>query len=125
MTLKNIISYIGLKNLTEKEQSLIKEILNREYPKISRITHNITNIIIHAKTYKNKKAKKYSLHLKVDTPSEFFTAHAADWDLARAIHKTINKVSKEMNSKIGLEKTRANEGKLKRFVTSIRKLIWK
>ena len=115
----NDISYIGLKDLTDDEQKILRGVLDKEYPKIKRITPNIKNIMVHAKVYSRLKARKYSVHLKVDTPEEFFTSHATDWDLATVTHKVISKISKEINSKLDVEKTKAREIRLKNFLRNI------
>ena len=42
-----------------------------------------------------KKKKKFSIHIRIDS-TKVFEADYADWDLARAIHKTLNKLMNQI-----------------------------
>ncbi|MEW6063162.1 MAG: HPF/RaiA family ribosome-associated protein [Nanoarchaeota archaeon] len=111
----NIIKYIGLKDLSELEQSSVKKTLEREYEKIHRLIKNITNITCHIKLYDIEgKAKKYSVHIRAEAPTKIFTANTADWDLGTALHECINGVKKEIESH--LTKTKRGKLELKKFI---------
>ena len=93
----NIIKFVGLKNLTNIQQKEVKDILNYQYEKIHRLIRNITNLIITIKVYdKQGKANKFSVHIRLESPTQQFTSNASDWDLNKTLHKAIGKVINEI-----------------------------
>ena len=101
MKIVNIIQYIGLKDLDEQEQAIVKEIIGGNYEKIHRQIKNITNLVVDINVYeKREAAKKYSVHLKVEAPTRIFTAQSVDWDLRRALHALIEKITFEIGHKL-------------------------
>lgn len=101
MTITNIIKYIDLNKLNTEDQNIIKEIIDINYEKIHREIHNITNLVVHVKLYeKGGKAKKYSIHMRMESPSLKFTSNLSGWDLKKTLHRTINNLIKEIQHKI-------------------------
>lgn len=94
------ISYIGLKKLNAPEIEIVRSITSKEYSRILR-SFKDANLIIEIKEHdaagKAGKAKKYSIHMKVESPNCILTAEQADWDIARALHKTFNNLKNEIN----------------------------
>jgi len=122
MTLINIIKYIGLKELDINEQAIVKDILEEEYEKIHRLIKNITNVNFHIKLYNIEgKAKKYSVHIKIEAPTRIFTANTADWDLAKVTHECINAVKKEIESY--LAKSKKEKLELKKFIRKSERIM--
>lgn len=92
-----IIHAAGTSEITERQKQLINRLLNEYYKKIQRQLKNQASIEFHIKTYeKEGKAHKFSIHARVDSPLKPIEADYADWDLARAIHKTMNKLMNEI-----------------------------
>lgn len=98
MKLVNVIKYAGLSVLTEEEQELLKEILSKEFEKVSRLLNNYFNILAHTKVYNKEKRRKYSIHLRVDSPTKMYTSEAFGWDFKTVVHKSINRIKKEIES---------------------------
>lgn len=93
----NIIKFIGLKNLTDTQQTEVRDILNYQYEKIHRLIKNITNLIVTFKIYtKQGKANKFSVHIRLESPTQQFRSNASDWDLNKALHGAINKIINEI-----------------------------
>ena len=49
---------------------------------------------------------KYSIHLRLEDPSILLTAEEADWELPKALHKTIQNLAEEVRKKSKREVTR-------------------
>jgi len=102
----NIIYGSGINQLTEKEKSLVNRLLNEYYLRIQRQLKNLTFLEFNTKEYEKtgkgkiekNKAKKYSVHVKIFS-TRVFEADYADWDLARAVHKVMNKLMNEIEHK--------------------------
>ena len=103
-----IIHAKGVEQLTEKETQLVNRLLNEYYTRIQRQLKNFTSMEFHVKEYEKagkgkkkmedsekKKKKKFSIHIRVDS-TKVFEADYTDWDLARAIHKTLNKLMNQI-----------------------------
>lgn len=99
---EKIIHATGTEKLTEKEKFLVNKLLNEYYERIQRQLKNQIflecNIKEHETTGKISKARKYSVHVKI-SGTKVFEADYADWDLARAVHKTMNKLMNEIEHK--------------------------
>ena len=117
MVIINIIKYIGLNDLDDLEQSTVKSIIEGNYEKIHRLTRNITNLTVHVKIYeKREAAKKYSIHLRAESPTQIFTVNNADWDLARVLHKSIEGMVTEIEHKLKTTPQRDKELELKKII---------
>ena len=86
--------------LTKEEREIAKKLLKEYYPKIQRMTKTPIKIKIDMKEYdKDGKNKKYSLNSKIIFSGKMLSSSAWDWDLARAIHKAMNKLENEAEHK--------------------------
>ena len=117
MKLVNVIKYAGLSVLTEEEQELLKEILSREFEKISRLVSNDFNIMVHAKTYSKEKRRKYTLHVKLESPTKMYTSEAFGWDFKTVVHKAMNRIKTELEK--SHKKSKERVPKIKRLQTYI------
>jgi hypothetical protein len=103
-----IIHAKGVEELTEKETQLVNRLLNEYYVRIQRQLKNFTSMEFHVKEYEKagkgrqkmeesekKKKKKFSIHIRIDA-NKVFESDYADWDLARAIHKALNKLMNQI-----------------------------
>ncbi|MBI2650889.1 hypothetical protein HYX01_00255 [Candidatus Woesearchaeota archaeon] len=90
------IQIIGVRDLDEMEIESINRIANRHYQKIQRELKNDISIKLHIKSHKKEgKQKKYSMHVKVITPTRTFASTKAfDWKLENALHKSFTDVMK-------------------------------
>jgi len=96
-----IIHAKGVDLLTEKEKQLTNRLLNEYYVRIQRQIKNLTVFSFDLKEYKKEgKAKKFSVHIRVEAPTRIFEADYADWDLARTIHKVLNKLMNEIEKRL-------------------------
>ncbi len=88
---------INIKILNEKERIIAKKLFNEYYLKIQRLVKNSFSLKVHFKEHeKEGKRRKLSIHVEVITAGKVFTAKAFDWDLARMIHKVMNKTLNEI-----------------------------
>lgn len=96
MKLVNAIKYTNLDYLIDKEQNEIKAILLKEFDMISRLIKNDFNILVHIKTHSPEKRKKYSFHIRLESPTRNFGAESTAWDHKLAVHKAVNKIKNEI-----------------------------
>ena len=101
----NIIHATGVEELTEKEKQLVNKLLNEYYIKIQKRLKNMSSLEFRVKEYGKSgerwltKKKKFSIHVKINS-DKFYEADYADWDLARTIHKVMNKLMNEIEHKL-------------------------
>ena len=97
-----VIYASGIEKLTEREKKLVNNLLNEYSIRIQRQLKNQVLIECHIKEHEAvgilTKRKKYSIHVKVFS-TKIFEADYADWDLARAVHKVMNKLINEIEHK--------------------------
>jgi|TARA_B100001971_G_C18265688_1_gene592063 hypothetical protein len=114
-----VIHAAGVNELTEKENQLINRLLNEYYIRIQRQLKNFASFEFHIKEYEKAgkgniekaKKKKFSVHVRVDA-TNVFEADYADWDLARVIHKVMNKLMNEIEHKLHSSDQHHKERKL-------------
>jgi len=116
-----IIHGTGVDVLNEKQKQLVNRLLNEYYKRIQRQFKN-SSLEAHFKNYekgkfartrefligkvsrqkagiwKAGKAKKFSVHIRAKTGKLLFEGDAADWDLARTMHKALNKLMNRIES---------------------------
>lgn len=115
--LKNIIIYKGLKNLKREEKDNLKLIVDRNYEKIHRLfKNNITNLVIHTKTYGEGKARKFSIHLKAEAPTKIFATEVSDRDLKRATRKALDNIINKIKHTFESKDRKSLKLKLKSFL---------
>ena len=94
--MQNIIKYSGLKNLSDEEQSALKNIIEKEFPKIQRLMKNASDLNVNIKTLKKDKRKRFIISMKLDAPGKIFTVknkdteRGGDWDLIKSTHKELD-----------------------------------
>lgn len=99
-----IIHASGTDLITEKQKQLINRLLNEYYQRIQKQLKNEVFLEINIKLYektgkpatKPDKSNKFSIHIRIDSSTKTFEADYADWDLARTIHKVMNKIINEI-----------------------------
>ena len=93
---------INAKNieLNRKERSLVVRLSEEYNKKIKRKIKNNFDIIIHIKAHeKEGSKKKFNIHIDVKSVISF-GATADDWDLGKAIHKSMEKILNEIEHKL-------------------------
>jgi hypothetical protein len=94
------IQVSGTEMLDEKEKEEINKILNNYFPKIQRSVKNPATLKVHIKEYKKEgKGKKYSISSEIKFSDKKVTSDSWDWDLAKAIHKSMIKIENEIEHK--------------------------
>lgn len=88
---------INVEILNDKERIIAKKLFNEYYLKVQRLVKNSFSLKVHIKEHeKEGKKRKLSINAKVICSGKVFTANAFDWDLARTIHKVMNKILNEI-----------------------------
>lgn len=103
-----IIHGSNVKDFNEKEKQRVNMLLNEYYVRIQRMLKNLVSIEFNIKKYEKagrgkedkEKIKKASVHARVDSAAGVFEADYADWDLARTVHKVMNKLINEIEHKM-------------------------
>lgn len=92
------IQFIGVKELDNVQQTIVNKLSTEYYDKIQRELKNLTSIVVHVKAYeKEGKKSKFSIHLRAIAPTKIFeSTKAADWDLARALHKAFKDLERQI-----------------------------
>ncbi len=85
------IQILGIKELAEPDQEMVKKLCDEYYEKITRIIKKDANIKVHIKTFEKEGARqRYELSITLDYPARRFEANKLTeqetWDLASVIH---------------------------------------
>ena len=97
------IDFIGLKDLKPGEAEIIADISGHYYDKL---LIKIPRFLLKVHIKKQKKAgnrKKFSSHLRLETPSVIAVSESHDWDLTRVLHDCFKKLDRELKHKLKLE----------------------
>lgn len=99
---EEVIQFIGVNELSEDEQLIVNTLATEYYGKIKRALKNLTSMAVHVKTYKKEGAKKkFSINIRAIAPTGIFESKmAADWDLARTLHKAFKNIEHEIEHKL-------------------------
>ena len=85
---------------SEKEKWVIEKLFSEYEGKIDKAIKNDFLIDVHVKVHeKDGKRKKFNIHVDVDSAVRF-GATADDWDLARCVHKVMEKILNEIEHKL-------------------------
>ncbi len=90
------IIYNRLKDLNAVETQEVKRLSEQMYEKIERDLYGSKLVVDVHKFEKAGARAKYSIHFRVEHPSTLLTAEEADWELAKALHKTISNLTEEI-----------------------------
>lgn len=98
MTLEGepIVQYVGLNELSPEEQETVKTLATQYQDNIQKQMETPTSLIIHIKKYRSEgKRTKFGVHIKTVSASQTYEAEkAADWDLARTLHKAFKNMER-------------------------------
>ena len=87
----------GIEKLDDDEKRIFDKLCKEYSRKIERELKGVNFIEVLIKDYSREgKASKFSIHVKVISSTRNFDAGASDWDFARTLHKSFNKVLNEI-----------------------------
>ena len=96
----NNVFFVGLKNIHEKDQERIKEIIYKDYALLERELKNIRSLKLTFKCHKLGGRKKYSAHLLVDVDGKpIIVNHVvkqAEWEPIALVHQLLARARKQM-----------------------------
>ncbi len=99
----NPIQFVGLKELSEEETSVVTEVATAEYEKLMKKVHNITSALVHLKVYGEGQTKKFAVHVRINLPSLLLeSCKSHDWDLPTALHKSFEDIAHQAEHKLKL-----------------------
>ena len=103
-----IIQFVGVNELTPEEQETIQQITTENYEKIATSLQNLTDLVVHVKTYNDEgKRKKYSFHIRCIAPTVIFESKKGfDWELARSLHKAFHDIIHQIEHKLHVNSSR-------------------
>ena len=91
------IEYIGLRECTIEEIQEIKSVTEAAYKKLLRDFPKDPSFQVHVKKYGSSGARsKYSVHLRLNEPTQKLEATQDDWELARALHRAMDNLNAEV-----------------------------
>ena len=100
------IIYNRLKELDAVETQEVKKLSEAFFKKLGKEFLSAKLIVDIHKFVKAGARAKYSVHLRLEHPSTILTAEEADWDLAKALHKTVKNMQQEVQHKFKLGVTK-------------------
>lgn len=87
----------GIEKLDDENKRIFDKLCNEYSKKIERELKNTGLVEVLIKDYSREgKKSKFSIHVKVISSTRNFDAGASDWDFARTLHKSFNKVLNEI-----------------------------
>ncbi len=120
------VKYIGLGDLDQKEQSALKNIVEKEYPKIARLIKDDAELVVKIKVLKKDSRKRFILGFELDTAAKPFivknkeTEKGGDWDIVKAAHKSMDALKTEINHRLKTDSPEWKRSGIKRFFRQIR-----
>jgi CBS domain-containing protein/ribosome-associated translation inhibitor RaiA len=96
------VNFVGLHgvNLTEHQQTVLRDITNRNAEKLQRKINQEFSVNIHLKEINaDGKQRRFEAKLKIELPGKLLTSEKSDWDLETAIHKCFNIVEGQVYEK--------------------------
>lgn len=99
----NVTTASSIPPLTDEEKKTVEAILDKYHQKIQQHFDEPIFIELHVKEYNTEgTAKKYSLHVRLHGASGVIEADHHDWNLSRTMHKTMDKLMNEIESRFHL-----------------------
>ena len=94
------IKITGIELLGEREREILNKLSNEFSNKIKRKIKDDFYLKVFIKEHsKGGKTKKYSIDLEVVSSHHILKSTAYDWDFAKALHKSLNKILNEAEHK--------------------------
>ena len=105
---EGIIQFVGVSDLSPEEQETVQELTTKAYERIIIMLQNLTDLVVHVKTYENEgEKKKYALHVRCSAPTVLFESKKGfDWELPRALHKAFNDIEQQINHRLHTDSTK-------------------
>lgn len=95
------IQYVGLQDLEEVDQEMVKKLCAEYYDKVKRMLKNEVDVKVHIKSQANEGHRhRYEVSISANAPTMKFDAskhsQQAQWDLASVIHEGFKSLMKEI-----------------------------
>lgn len=105
-----VLQFVGLNDLSIEDQANISALSTKEFERVKRQLNNILSMVIHIKVYsKNSSKPKYALHVRVIAPTDVIeSCKSNDFDLLRALHKSFEDITRQIEHKFGINSTRTH-----------------
>lgn len=101
------IQYIGISELSQDKKDRLNTLAVKYTEKFERTINNISKVVVHVKTYKEKATKeKYAISVRVMAPTKIFRSGHADWEIATACHRAFIDIEKEMQHRFHTDVSR-------------------
>ena len=97
--------FVGLKELSDDEQEVIRNLSLEQYGKFLRLVPNMEGMVVHIRVYEKESAKKkYAVHVRVNIPSKSIleSCKSHDWELPASLHKSFEDIEHQMQHKFKL-----------------------
>ena len=93
------IEFIDSKILNEDELPVAQRIVTAHSKKMERLLPRHKIVIKFSKKDITGKRVRYVIRCRIDCPNCIASAQAEDWELARTLHKVLDKISHELEHK--------------------------
>ena len=93
------ITILRFDELSSVEQGITRQLAARLYSRVEHYAQDPLLIVEVKKQEKDGKVVKYAVHSRVRAPTIIASVRQADWDLARALHKTFENLLNELEHK--------------------------
>lgn len=91
------IKFIGLDELEDVDQAMVRTLADEYYGKIQRELKNDTSLVVHIKAHvKGGHRNRYEITVRAEAPTRMFETHCEEWDLAKGLHKTFKDIEREI-----------------------------
>lgn len=93
------IEFIDSKTLNEDELSVAQRVVTAHSKKMERLLPGHKLVVKFSKKDVTGKRARYVIRCRIDCPSCIASAQAEDWELARTLHKVLDKIDHELEHK--------------------------
>ncbi len=93
------VQFVGIKNLTEEENSILNDICNKSFQRLDKISKKAKLMLVIKKNEKKGAKPQYILDAHFNSPSLTIKAKSDDWELKKAVHILIDKLETEIIKK--------------------------
>ncbi len=99
----NEVNFVGLKNLTDHESSLIRKVSETEFEKVSRHMRD-ARLKLAVKTINSDgNARNYELTAMLDSPDARFEASNSGWNLSVVLHELFNSIHNQAKKRLKMK----------------------
>jgi len=96
------MAYVGLKELDDEEEVLLKRVAEKEFGKLKKYSRNLDFHLQIKKLFKGGKPN-YEVRLRIDAPHLVAESSALDRDLKKVVHVAFSKIEKELEHRFKID----------------------